>query len=45
VLRGGAFRSYARYARCAYRLAINPDDRYVDLGFRVVASPLVFSDR
>ncbi|MDG4597547.1 MAG: SUMF1/EgtB/PvdO family nonheme iron enzyme [Candidatus Contendobacter sp.] len=45
VLRGGAFRSIAWYARCAYRDDYEPDDRDDDDGFRVVASPLVFSDR
>lgn len=45
VLRGGAFRGDARSARCAYRVGLGPDSRYVGYGFRVVASPLVFSDR
>ncbi len=45
VLRGGAFLSIARLARCAARLHNHPDDRVDFYGFRVVASPLVFSDR
>jgi len=45
VLRGGAFDGDARYARCAVRGDLNPVSRFDYLGFRVVASPLVFSDR
>ena len=45
VLRGGAFDDGARFARCAYRLGSGPGDRGDDFGFRVVVSPLVFSDR
>ena len=43
VLRGGAFFSNARLARCAYRYLSNPDNRYDSFGFRVVVSPF-FSD-
>ena len=43
VLRGGAFSVDARRARCACRGVYEPDLRYC--GFRVVVSPLVFSDR
>ncbi|MFQ5873996.1 MAG: SUMF1/EgtB/PvdO family nonheme iron enzyme, partial [Dehalococcoidia bacterium] len=39
VVRGGAFFSYQRLVRCAYRLRLAPDDRYDDLGFRVVVAP------
>ena len=45
VLRGGAFLNVAWNARCAYRLDFSPDDRDDVFGFRVVASPLVCSDR
>ncbi|MDS4060677.1 MAG: SUMF1/EgtB/PvdO family nonheme iron enzyme, partial [Candidatus Contendobacter sp.] len=45
VLRGGAFFIIARSARCAYRFDFAPDSRSDYYGFRVVASPLVFSDR
>ncbi len=44
VLRGGAFRNYARGARCADRNHNGPDARYDSIGFRVVVSPS-FSDR
>jgi len=43
VLRGGAFIVDARRARCACRGVYDPDLGY--LGFRVVVSPSVFSDR
>jgi formylglycine-generating enzyme required for sulfatase activity len=39
VLRGGAWSSGADYARCAYRIWSEPDDRDGNIGFRVVASP------
>lgn len=45
VLRGGAFLNGAWSARCAFRFDDGPDYRYDFDGFRVVASPLVFSDR
>ncbi|NJM13530.1 MAG: formylglycine-generating enzyme family protein [Synechococcaceae cyanobacterium SM1_2_3] len=45
VLRGGAFYSDAGNVRCACRLDFNPGYRSADFGFRVVVSPLVFSDR
>ncbi|MDG4598223.1 MAG: SUMF1/EgtB/PvdO family nonheme iron enzyme [Candidatus Contendobacter sp.] len=45
VLRGGAFRHDAWLARCAHRLVGDPGNRFNVCGFRVVASPLVFSDR
>ncbi|MFB1490063.1 MULTISPECIES: SUMF1/EgtB/PvdO family nonheme iron enzyme [unclassified Thiocapsa] len=42
VVRGGAWGSRQDLARCAYRLANRPDNRYYSLGFRVVlrASPV-----
>ena len=45
VLRGGAFANDARFVRCASRRAVSPVNRYDYYGFRVVVSPLVFSDR
>ncbi|MDS4070010.1 MAG: SUMF1/EgtB/PvdO family nonheme iron enzyme [Candidatus Competibacter sp.] len=45
VLRGGAFRLNPRLARGAVRGGFGPDDRSGGDGFRVVVSPLVFSDR
>ncbi|MDS4058546.1 MAG: SUMF1/EgtB/PvdO family nonheme iron enzyme [Candidatus Contendobacter sp.] len=45
VLRGGAFRGGPRDARCADRFHFAPVSRNDGLGFRVVVSPLVFSDR
>jgi len=45
VLRGGAFNYFAGFARCADRYGGYPDSRYDASGFRVVGSPLVFSDR
>ena len=39
VLRGGAWNSRQRYARCAFRRSHYPANRYADVGFRVVASP------
>ncbi|MDS4031415.1 MAG: SUMF1/EgtB/PvdO family nonheme iron enzyme [Candidatus Contendobacter sp.] len=45
VLRGGAFGFSAWLARCAYRNDYVPGSRFGGGGFRVVASPLVFSDR
>lgn len=44
LLRGGAFRDGAGYARCASRLVNEPSNRYDGFGFRVVVSPF-FSDR
>ncbi|MBN2004213.1 MAG: SUMF1/EgtB/PvdO family nonheme iron enzyme [Anaerolineae bacterium] len=41
VLRGGAFDSNAQYARCASRMASNPDSRSNNIGFRIV----VYSQR
>lgn len=37
--RGGSWSSIARYARFAKRFRFLPDDRYVNLGFRVARSP------
>lgn len=45
VLRGGAFNLNAWLARCAVRSYDGPVSRNVNHGFRVVASPSVFSDR
>jgi formylglycine-generating enzyme required for sulfatase activity len=45
VRRGGAFFNLARYARCAARDDRDPGYRKDFNGFRVVASPSVFSDR
>ena len=39
VLRGGSFNYDGRDARCAYRGVNYINDRYLDAGFRVVASP------
>ncbi len=39
VLRGGSFRSYHRYARCAYRFRYNQYNFDQDGGFRVCVSP------
>ena len=44
VLRGGAFHYGAGGARCAFRSLGNPAYRSVSNGFRVVVSPLGFSD-
>jgi formylglycine-generating enzyme required for sulfatase activity len=44
VLRGGAFHSDANRVRCASRDDAAPDDRYFNIGFRVVVSPF-FSER
>ena len=41
VLRGGAFDNDARRVRCACRLRDVPNDRHWNLGFRVVASPII----
>jgi formylglycine-generating enzyme required for sulfatase activity len=41
LLRGGAFVSYGNVVRCAYRLHYEPVPRYLDVGFRVVLSPLL----
>jgi formylglycine-generating enzyme required for sulfatase activity len=35
VLRGGSFSYYATYMRSAYRYYYRPDDRDINLGFRV----------
>jgi len=40
VLRGGSFASGHRYVRCGARFVYNPDFRYRDIGFRVVATPV-----
>ncbi|MBD3251495.1 SUMF1/EgtB/PvdO family nonheme iron enzyme [Candidatus Uhrbacteria bacterium] len=37
VLRGGMFRGHDSYVRCAFRYASDPNYRYYDIGFRVVA--------
>jgi formylglycine-generating enzyme required for sulfatase activity/predicted Ser/Thr protein kinase len=42
VLRGGSFLILARFARCAYRLRLNPNLRNYYIGFRVVVSPFFF---
>jgi formylglycine-generating enzyme required for sulfatase activity len=39
VLRGSAFNNNLWFARCAYRRLYIQDDRYGDIGFRVVLSP------
>jgi formylglycine-generating enzyme required for sulfatase activity len=39
VLRGGAFGNTSGFVRCAYRYWSLPDDRNVNIGFRVVLSP------
>jgi formylglycine-generating enzyme required for sulfatase activity len=39
VLRGGSWNNPADSSRCAYRVRVNPDFRYGNVGFRVVASP------
>ena len=39
VLRGGGFKSFTRFVRCAFRLRNRPNDRYEDFGFRVVMHP------
>jgi len=39
VLRGGAFDGAAGLVRCAYRYGYAPDYRYLNRGFRLVASP------
>ena len=44
VLRGGAFNDGAWYARCTVRIDFIPGGCDGDYGFRVVASPSVFSD-
>jgi formylglycine-generating enzyme required for sulfatase activity len=38
VLRGGSYGYKAAYARCAFRLRLNPDSRGRDIGFRLVLS-------
>jgi iron(II)-dependent oxidoreductase len=43
VVRGGAFTSNERNARCAYRLRNQPDDWYYGIGFRIVVSPISLS--
>jgi len=45
VLRGGAFLNYEWDSRCAYRIRDNPDDRYTNIGFRVVVVAAPFSHR
>ena len=41
VLRGGAFDYAAGGVRCASRHRSYPDNRHRDIGFRVVASPII----
>ena len=41
VLRGGSYRADARLVRCAYRSWDDPNYRHRNLGFRVVASPII----
>ena len=36
LVRGGSWYDSSDYARCAYRFRFHPDDRYFNLGFRVV---------
>ncbi len=36
VVRGGSWGDRRDFARCAYRFRFTPDDRFYDLGFRVV---------
>jgi formylglycine-generating enzyme required for sulfatase activity/nucleoside phosphorylase len=45
VLRGGAFSRSSRVVRCAKRIVSSSDHGSDNFGFRVVVSPLVFSDR
>ncbi len=45
VLRGGSFGLFSAFVRCAARALNFLDPRSVNLGFRVVVSPLVFSER
>ena len=40
VLRGGAFVGTRSLIRCTYRLRCLPDTRNIDVGFRVVVSPI-----
>jgi formylglycine-generating enzyme required for sulfatase activity len=40
VLRGGSWVDSQSYARCAFRIRYDPDDRYGNFGFRVAASPV-----
>ena len=40
VLRGGSFSNEASNVRCARRLRYPPDNRFPDIGFRVVAAPV-----
>ena len=39
VVRGGSWRHYPRYLRCAYRNSFHPDYRCDRVGFRVVSVP------
>ena len=41
VLRGGSYDNDARLVRCAFRLRHDPNHRYRNFGFRVVASPII----
>ena len=41
MLRGGAFDDLVNFLRCAYRLPLDPDNRFYDFGFRVVLSPFL----
>jgi len=40
VLRGGSFNLSRNYVRCAYRLGGNPNDRGINVGFRVMSPGL-----
>ncbi len=39
VLRGGSWYSYPENCRCAYRVRFDPDDLYINYGFRVACAP------
>ena len=41
VLRGGSYYNDARSVRCAYRDWYSPGNRNINVGFRVVASPII----
>ena len=43
VLRGGSFHLNEGSLRCAFRFRLDPVYRYVNLGFRVMVSPLLLS--
>ncbi|MET0113173.1 MAG: SUMF1/EgtB/PvdO family nonheme iron enzyme [Limnospira maxima] len=43
VVRGGSWRNYPDYCRCAYRLRLDPDGLDRNLGFRVACAPPTLS--